>query len=66
MLSCTGVLVVGVTSVTREREFGLELSELASSASLPLCLLCLRVSLGRSWISPFIDTRRWSSCTMGV
>jgi hypothetical protein len=24
ILSCTGVLVVGVTSVAREREFGLE------------------------------------------
>jgi hypothetical protein len=41
ILSCTGVLVVGVTSITRERErvwpWG-ELSELATSAFLPLCL----------------------------
>jgi hypothetical protein len=39
-----GVLAVGVISVGRARErerergFGLKLSELASSASLPLCL----------------------------
>jgi hypothetical protein len=73
MLSCTGVLVVGVTSVARERErereFGLEVSELASTASLLLCLpllACLRplfcpsvrASLGRPWASPFIDARR--------
>jgi hypothetical protein len=42
MLSCTGVLIVGVTSVARERERGSEpevsLSELASSVFLPLCL----------------------------
>jgi hypothetical protein len=51
----------------REREFDLELSELSSSASLPLCLpLPLPSPLGRPWTSPFIDTRRWSSCTMGV
>jgi hypothetical protein len=44
MLSYTGVLVVGVTSVAcvRERERGsgpeVSLSELSSSAFLPLCL----------------------------
>jgi hypothetical protein len=41
MLSCTGVLIVGVTSVERERErvrpCG-EVSKLASTASLLLCL----------------------------
>jgi hypothetical protein len=29
MLSCTGVLVVGVTSVVRERGFDLEVSHLS-------------------------------------
>jgi hypothetical protein len=39
ILSCTGVLVVGVTSVAREREYGLgEVLELASAASLLLSL----------------------------
>jgi hypothetical protein len=41
ILSYTGVLVVGVTSVARERERVWPrggLSELASSASFPLCL----------------------------
>jgi hypothetical protein len=48
MLSCTGVLVVGVTSVAqerererareRERESGGEVSDLASTVSLLLCL----------------------------
>jgi hypothetical protein len=87
ILSCTGVLVVGVTSAARERgrerervrSCG-EVSELASVASLLLCLPLLvsfslrvfvRVSVpllprvGRPWTSPFIDTRRWPSCTMG-
>jgi hypothetical protein len=55
ILSCTGVLVVGVTSVVRERERVRsrgEVPELASAASLLLCLpllvpflpVCLRVS----------------------
>jgi hypothetical protein len=47
------VLAVGVTSVARAREserergFGLELSELASFASLPLCLPLLASALLR-------------------
>jgi hypothetical protein len=76
MLSCTGVLVVGVTSVVRERVRSCgEVPELASAASLSpcvcsyVCLVCARVFfpclLGRLWMSPFIDTRRWPSCTMG-
>jgi hypothetical protein len=65
MLSCTGVLVIGVTSVARERErerekervrpWG-ELSESASTASLLLCLpllACLRLFV-RS-VSPFLS-----------
>jgi hypothetical protein len=50
ILSCIGVLVVGVTSVARERERVRsrgEVSELASSASLPLCLPLLPSS--SSW-----------------
>jgi hypothetical protein len=103
MLSCTGVLVIGVTSVVGERErerergFGLEASclrlplprlsysaGLRSSASRvrvfvrrafvsplflrvmsPLLHVCCPRALGRPWTSPFIDTRRWPSCTIG-
>jgi hypothetical protein len=77
-----------VTSVARERErvrSSGEVPELASTASLLLCLpplvpfslrpsvcvmplllrACCPHALGRPWISPFIDTRRWPSCTMG-
>jgi hypothetical protein len=81
MLSCTGVLVVGVTSVARERErererergVGLEVSYLSlppPRLSYSACLSSLAPSLppplGGPWASPFIDTRRWPSCTMGV
>jgi hypothetical protein len=39
VLSCTGgACSRGYKMSEREREFGLELPELASSASLPLCL----------------------------
>jgi hypothetical protein len=61
MLSCTGVLVVVVTSVERERVRSCgEVPELASAASLLLCLpplvpFSLRASLspplGRPWTS---------------
>jgi hypothetical protein len=83
ILSCTGMLVVGVMSVARGRErererererdrgFGLEVRRLSlppSRLSYFACLcsssLCVR-ALGRPWTSPFIDTRRWLSCTMG-
>jgi hypothetical protein len=64
ILSCTGVLIVGVTSVMRERVWPWsEPSELASFASALAFSACL--PLGRPWTSPFIDTRRWSSCTWG-
>jgi hypothetical protein len=31
----------------------------------PLLRACCPRALGRPWMSPFIDTRRWPSCTMG-
>jgi hypothetical protein len=31
----------------------------------PLLRACCPRALGRPWTSPFIDTRRWPSCTMG-
>jgi hypothetical protein len=49
-----GVLVVGVTSVARERE------------SEPVRLLVPRVTFRRKALDlPFIDARRGSRCTMG-
>jgi hypothetical protein len=94
ILSCTGVLVVGVTSVERERErereregereYGLVVRCLSwppPRLSYSACLRsspspCVRSSVflvpvppsipvGRPLTSPFIDTRRWPSCTMG-
>jgi hypothetical protein len=51
-----GVLVVGVTSVARERE---SLAAVIFSLLAPL-------PRGRPWTSPLIDVRRVSKCTMGV
>jgi hypothetical protein len=48
-----GVLVVGVTSVTRERE------------SLFVCSSPARPSRRKALNLPFIDARRGSRCTMG-
>jgi hypothetical protein len=77
ILSRTGVLVVGVTSVARER--GRERERERVSACVRLCLSRLssceppsmfvssRVCvLGMPWISPFIDTRGCSAVQWGV
>jgi hypothetical protein len=57
VLSRTGVLVVGVTSVARERE----------RASLFVCSSPRATPLHRRALDlPFIDARRGSRCTMGV
>jgi hypothetical protein len=57
VLSCTrGVLVVGVTSVTRERE----------RVSLFVSSFPARPSSMKALDLPFIDARRGSRCTMGV
>jgi hypothetical protein len=73
MLSHTGVLVVGVTSVARERGREQERESLCVRPSLPaphpMSTSCVNVNvsqrepehpppLGRPWTSPFIDTRR--------
>ena len=52
ILSCTGVLVVGVTSVVRERGFSLEVSRLSKPS---LCFLSLSASfsLGKALDIPF-------------
>jgi hypothetical protein len=76
ILSCTGVLVVGVTSVTRERGREQERESPCvlpvSSASRPCVPLvdvlhpristCLRKALD----IPFYRYKEMSSCTMGV
>jgi hypothetical protein len=74
MLPCTGVLIVGVTSVTREREreserereFGLEVSclSLPPPVSLSACPVC--VSLWKALDIPFYRHKEMPSCTMGV
>jgi hypothetical protein len=82
MLSCIGVLVVGVTSVVRERVPACCLSRLprlsstsnvvsvaASVHDVQHCQCCnvyLRRALGRPWTSPFIDTRRCPAVQEGV
>jgi hypothetical protein len=83
MLSRTGVLVVGVTSVARGREGERERAKerereslyvLPVSSVLPVhdvqccgcCNVCPRRALGRSWTSPFIDTRRCPAVQGGV
>jgi hypothetical protein len=74
ILSCTGVLVVGVTSVARER--GQERERVRTCVRLCLSRLprvpastsvnvCQR-ALGRPWTSPFIDTRRCPAVQWGV
>jgi hypothetical protein len=54
-----GVLVVGVTSVARERERERE------RVSLFVCLSPTRPSRRKALDLPFIDARRGSKCTMG-
>jgi hypothetical protein len=75
MLSCTGVLVVGVTSVARERG-----REREREASLSTCVhmnvsvcqresppLCLDVPPFRGALDiPFYRYKEMPSCTMGV
>jgi hypothetical protein len=78
ILSCTRVLVVGVTSVARERErergFGLEVSYLSlppprlsysaclCSPAFAPCVCALRKALD----IPFYRYKEMPSCTMGV
>jgi hypothetical protein len=77
MLSRTGVLVVGVTSVARGSEGEREresLYVLPVSSALPVldvqrcqcCNVCPRRALGRPWTSPFIYTRRCPAVQGGV
>jgi hypothetical protein len=79
ILSCTGVLVIGVTGVARER--GRERERKRESVRVA-CLVCpaslrspyvnvLRQrppprALGRPWTSPFIDSRRCPAVQWGV
>jgi hypothetical protein len=63
ILSCTGVLVVGVTSFMREGTgpWFLERSSVVKRSLLFLRAISVRLSsvpVGRPWASPFIDTRR--------
>jgi hypothetical protein len=79
ILSRTGVLVVGVTSATRER--GRERETLRASVSISTSTYCVNVpprlssrrnvsvllhALGRPWTSPFIDARRCPAVQRGV
>jgi hypothetical protein len=57
-----GVLVVGVTSVVRERES----IAVVVFSRLPFPSFFPFSSCERPWTSPFIDVRRVSRCTMGV
>jgi hypothetical protein len=78
ILSCTGVLVVGVTSVARERGRERERESLRTSVSaylvcpaslyvnVSVCVhVRVRLPLGRPWTSPFIDTRRCPAVQWG-
>jgi hypothetical protein len=70
ILSCTGVLVVGVTSIARERE--------RVSACIRLCLnvnvlrqrvspsVLVRTCLRKALDIPFYRYKEMSSCIMGV
>jgi hypothetical protein len=62
MLSRTGVLIVGVTSVARQR--GREREGVVQRCQC--CNVCPRPVLGRPWTSPFIDTRRCPAVQGGV
>jgi hypothetical protein len=75
MLSRTGVLVVGVTSIARGSEGESERERVPACLCLNVNVLCQRVSpsvpdvpraLGRPWTSPFIDTRRCPAVQWGV
>jgi hypothetical protein len=73
ILSCTGVLVVGVTSVARESEGESErererVPAFPFSPCLSTSVNCVNVyqcALGRPWTSPFIDTRRCPAIQWG-
>jgi hypothetical protein len=62
MLSRTGVLVVGVTSVARQRGREQE----GAVQRCQRCNVCPRRALGRPWTSPFIDTKRCPVVQGGV
>jgi hypothetical protein len=78
MLSRTGVLVVGVTSVARgsEGESDQRCQCCRVCPRRPTCVpdvqrcqccnVCPRRALGRPWTSPFIDTRRCPAVQGGV
>jgi hypothetical protein len=74
MLSCTGVLVVGVTSIARERERGRGFGPEVRCLSWPPPRLSYSVCFsrlpspppGKPWTSPFIDTRRCQLYNGGV
>jgi hypothetical protein len=76
MLSCTGVLVVGVTSVARERGREREIGRVPVCvylclSRLPLCqCLCVNVPpplllLRKALDIPFYRYKEMPSCTMG-
>jgi hypothetical protein len=74
MLSCTGVLVVGVTSVARERGREREIERvsvcvclcLSRLPRLPLCQrLCVNVFLRKALDIPFYRYKEMPSYTMG-
>jgi hypothetical protein len=76
ILSCTGVLIVGVTSVVRER--GRERERERVSACVCLCLnvnvlrqrvspsVLVRTCLRKALDIPFYRYKEMSTCTMGV
>jgi hypothetical protein len=78
MLSRTGVLVVGVTSVARgsegESDQRCQCCRVCPRRSTCVpdvqrcqcCNVCPRRALGRPWTSPFIDTRRCPAVQGGV
>jgi hypothetical protein len=78
MLSRTGVLVVGVTSVARGSEGESDqrcqccrvcprrLTCVPDVQRCQCCNVCPRRALGRPWTSPFIDTRRCPAVQGGV
>jgi hypothetical protein len=78
VLYSTRVLIIGVTSVARERERESEWERAREREGLALPVFSRPFVVHNpfsshpsplppcSWTSPFIDIRRWPSCTMGV
>jgi hypothetical protein len=75
ILSCTGVLVVGVTSIARERWRERERESLRASVSVSTSTYCVNVSPHLSSCEPslrkalnisFYRYKEMPSCTMGV